>query len=131
MGVNRNFVGQVFVASVMRRLLDSFGEVLRAMWTHKLRSFLTMFGIAWGVGSLLLLVGLGEGFRAGTAKGMGHPEKWEAIEIDRSLDGRDCAVAYKKGGRTLAVVTISRDLQSLQAEAAMEAEIRPRRREVA
>ena len=27
-----------------------------------------MFGIAWGVGSLLLLVGLGEGFRAGTKK---------------------------------------------------------------
>jgi len=40
------------------------------MWAHKLRSFLTMFGIAWGVGSLLLLVGLGEGFRAGTAKGL-------------------------------------------------------------
>jgi len=31
----------------------------------QLRSFLTMFGIAWGVGSLLLLVGLGEGFRSG------------------------------------------------------------------
>jgi putative ABC transport system permease protein len=54
----------------MRRFLGSFAEVLSAMWTHKLRSFLTMFGIAWGVGSLLLLVGLGEGFRAGTAKGM-------------------------------------------------------------
>src|SRR5208283_4095506 len=25
----------------------------------------TMFGIAWGVGSLLVLVGLGEGFRSG------------------------------------------------------------------
>jgi putative ABC transport system permease protein len=54
----------------MRRFFGSFGEVLRAMWTHKLRSFLTMFGIAWGVGSLLLLVGLGEGFRAGTAKNL-------------------------------------------------------------
>ncbi len=32
---------------------------------NKLRSFLTMFGIAWGVGSLLVLVGLGEGFRSG------------------------------------------------------------------
>ena len=52
----------------MRRFVDSFGQVLSAMWAHKLRSFLTMFGIAWGVGSLLLLVGLGEGFRAGTAK---------------------------------------------------------------
>src|SRR3989442_1792829 len=35
---------------------------------HKMRSFLTMFGIAWGVGSLLLLVGLGEGFRSGQEK---------------------------------------------------------------
>jgi putative ABC transport system permease protein len=54
----------------MKGLLVSFGEVLRAMWTHKLRSFLTMFGIAWGVGSLLLLVGLGEGFRAGTTRNL-------------------------------------------------------------
>ncbi len=54
----------------MRRFVDSFDQVLRAIWTHKLRSFLTMFGIAWGVGSLLLLVGLGEGFRAGTDKSL-------------------------------------------------------------
>jgi len=54
----------------MRRLGDSFGQVLGAMWAHKLRSFLTMFGIAWGVGSLLLLIGLGEGFRAGTEKSL-------------------------------------------------------------
>ncbi len=54
----------------MRRIVDSFAQVLSAMWGHKLRSFLTMFGIAWGVGSLLLLVGLGEGFRAGTQKSL-------------------------------------------------------------
>src|SRR5258708_5180851 len=62
---------------------------------------------------------------------VGHAEKWETIEIDGNLDARDCAVAYKKGGRSLAIATISRDLQSLQAEAAMEAEIRPQKREVA
>jgi putative ABC transport system permease protein len=54
----------------MRRFVDSFGQVIGAIWAHKLRSFLTMFGIAWGVGSLLLLVGLGEGFRAGTEKSL-------------------------------------------------------------
>jgi putative ABC transport system permease protein len=53
-------------------VVDSFGQVLEAMWAHKLRSFLTMFGIAWGVGSLLLLVGLGEGFRAGTRKNLAN-----------------------------------------------------------
>ena len=40
------------------------------MWAHQLRAFLTVFGIAWGVGSLLLLVGLGECFRAGTEKSL-------------------------------------------------------------
>jgi apoptosis-inducing factor 3 len=62
---------------------------------------------------------------------VGHAEKWDAVEVDGSLDARDCAVTYKKAGRTLAVVTISRDLRSLQAEAAMEAELRLQRREVA
>ena len=52
----------------MRMLIDIFGQMLRTLWAHKLRSFLTMFGIAWGVGSLLLLVGLGEGFRSGNRR---------------------------------------------------------------
>src|SRR5437667_12223753 len=49
----------------MRVLLDIIRQSLATLWAHKMRSFLTMFGIAWGVGSLLLLVGLGEGFRSG------------------------------------------------------------------
>jgi putative ABC transport system permease protein len=52
----------------VRLLFDIFGQTLRTLWGHKLRSFLTMFGIAWGVFSLLLLVGLGEGFRSGNKK---------------------------------------------------------------
>ena len=52
----------------MRVLLEIFGQTLSTLWAHKLRSCLTMFGIAWGVGSLLLLVGLGEGFRSGNKK---------------------------------------------------------------
>jgi putative ABC transport system permease protein len=49
----------------MQSFSDTLGEVFRAIAANKLRSFLTMFGIAWGVGSLLVLVGLGEGFRSG------------------------------------------------------------------
>jgi putative ABC transport system permease protein len=52
----------------VRSTLDIFGQTLSTLWAHKLRSFLTMFGIAWGVFSLLLLVGLGEGFRSGNRK---------------------------------------------------------------
>ena len=52
----------------MRMLIDIVRQSLATLWAHKLRSFLTMFGIVWGVGSLLLLVGLGEGFRSGQNK---------------------------------------------------------------
>jgi putative ABC transport system permease protein len=52
----------------MRMLIEIVRQSLATLWAHKLRSFLTMFGIAWGVGSLLLLVGLGEGFRSGQNK---------------------------------------------------------------
>lgn len=62
---------------------------------------------------------------------VGHAEKWDAVEIDGNLDARDCAVTYKRGGRSLAVVTISRDLYSLQSEAAMEAKLSAQKRQVA
>src|SRR6478672_9218671 len=52
----------------MSSFFDSIAQMGRTLWAHKMRSFLTMFGIAWGVGSLLLLVGLGEGFRSGNRK---------------------------------------------------------------
>src|SRR5215471_13985107 len=37
-------------------------QTLSALWESKLRSFLTMFGIVWGITSVILLVGLGLGF---------------------------------------------------------------------
>ena len=52
----------------MRMLFDIFGQTLRTLWAHKLRSFLTMFGIFWGVLSLLGLIGIGEGFRSGNRR---------------------------------------------------------------
>jgi putative ABC transport system permease protein len=52
----------------MQSFSDTLVQVFRAIMANKLRSFLTMFGIAWGVGSLLVLVGLGEGFRSGQHK---------------------------------------------------------------
>jgi putative ABC transport system permease protein len=54
--------------------VQSFGDILKqvlaAIWSNRLRSFLTMFGIAWGVASLLILVGVGEGFRSGQRKSL-------------------------------------------------------------
>jgi apoptosis-inducing factor 3 len=51
---------------------------------------------------------------------VGHAEQWDRIDIDGSLDAHDCAVTYRRAGRTLAVATMSRDILSLQTEALME-----------
>lgn len=49
-------------------LRDLIGDVLRTLWAHKLRTMLTMFGIAWGIVSIVLMVAAGEGLRVGQAK---------------------------------------------------------------
>jgi len=51
---------------------------------------------------------------------VGHAERWDTAEIEGSLDARDCAISYRRGGKKLAVVTIGRDLAGLEAELAFE-----------
>jgi apoptosis-inducing factor 3 len=51
---------------------------------------------------------------------VGHAERWDSVEIDGSIDSRDCAVRFLRGKRTLAVATIYRDRESLEAELRME-----------
>ena len=46
-------------------LRDLIRDVFRTLWSHKLRTFLTMFGIAWGIVSIVLMVAAGEGLRKG------------------------------------------------------------------
>ncbi len=49
-------------------LRDLFADTFRTLWVHKLRTFLTMFGIAWGIVSIMLMVAAGEGLRVGQKK---------------------------------------------------------------
>ncbi|HWE75645.1 MAG TPA: FAD-dependent oxidoreductase [Stellaceae bacterium] len=51
---------------------------------------------------------------------VGHAESWDEIAIDGDIGKRDCVLRYKKGGKTLAVTSIYRDRDSLEAEFAME-----------
>jgi len=50
------------------RFYDLVIDTWQALLAHKLRTFLTMFGIIWGVVSIILMVAAGEGLRAGQAK---------------------------------------------------------------
>ena len=51
---------------------------------------------------------------------VGHAAPWDRTEIDGSLAAQDCTVAYFRGGRKLAVLTVGRDRDSLGAEAEFE-----------
>jgi len=44
-------------------LFEIVRQTFATLRAHKMRSFLTMFGIVWGIASVILLVGLGLGFQ--------------------------------------------------------------------
>lgn len=68
-------------------LRDIAKQTLATLRAHKMRSFLTMFGIVWGIASVIILVGLGLGFSKDQKKRM------ETL-------GKDLVIIW--GGRTSA-----------------------------
>jgi apoptosis-inducing factor 3 len=53
---------------------------------------------------------------------VGHTGRWDEIVVEGDIAARDCLLRFKQDGRTLAVASIGRDLQNLEAELAMERE---------
>lgn len=51
----------------------------------------------------------------------GHAEHWDRLDISGDVAARNCSVAFRRGEKTLAVASVKRDLQNLEAELAMEA----------
>ena len=54
-------------------------------------------------------------------KYVGHAETWDSLEVSGDIDAKNCALRYKQGARTAALVTLGRDLESLKFEADLEA----------
>ena len=92
-------------------LKDLIGDVVRTLWSHKLRTFLTMFGIAWGIVSIVLMVAAGEGLRKGQedqAKNLGK-------DIMIVFHGRtSMQVGGTRAGRS--VRWVKGDMASVEAE---------------
>src|ERR1700716_4170808 len=53
---------------------------------------------------------------------VGHAEKWDDIAVDGNIAAKDCLLRYRRNGKVLAVASIYRDRESLEAEIAMERE---------
>jgi apoptosis-inducing factor 3 len=51
---------------------------------------------------------------------VGHAETWDTVTIDGDIAVKDCLLRYARNGRVLAVASIYRDVENLQAELAME-----------
>ena len=51
---------------------DKWQEIFGTIRKNKLRTFLTIVGIAWGIFMIISLVGLGNGFQKGVTKGFGN-----------------------------------------------------------
>ena len=56
---------------------------------------------------------------------VGHAQKWDRIDIAGSLKEKNCVIAYRSGGKILAVASIYRDLDSLKAESALARDDQP------
>ena len=54
-------------------LSEIFRQAVATFRAHKLRTFLTMFGLVWGIASVIILVGLGRGFVVDQKKHMPIP----------------------------------------------------------
>jgi NADPH-dependent 2,4-dienoyl-CoA reductase/sulfur reductase-like enzyme len=57
---------------------------------------------------------------------VGHAESWDELAVEGDLQAKDGLVRFRRGGRTLAVASLFRDIESLQAEAVMEQVACPR-----
>jgi len=51
---------------------------------------------------------------------LGHAEVWDELAIEGDIKARDCLLRYKRNGRSLAVASIFRDMESLKEEEKME-----------
>src|SRR3954464_2993624 len=99
---------------------EAFLQSLQNLRANKLRSFLTMFGILWGMVSVVILSAMGEGFQQGNEKVM--------LELGKNIGivwgGRTSLQAGgERAGREIRL-TID-DARALAAESSMVAVVSP------
>jgi NADPH-dependent 2,4-dienoyl-CoA reductase/sulfur reductase-like enzyme len=51
---------------------------------------------------------------------VGFAQEWDEVKIIGNIPKRDCLLVYRKSGKSLAVASVNRDIDSLKIQAAME-----------
>ncbi|RPI27986.1 MAG: ABC transporter permease [Acidobacteria bacterium] len=83
---------------IFTRFFLMLEHAVQELLRHKLRSFLTMFGIGWGICSLALIMAVTEGFRRG------HHESWKQFgdRVVMIFDGRtEMQAGGERAGRRI------------------------------
>jgi NADPH-dependent 2,4-dienoyl-CoA reductase/sulfur reductase-like enzyme len=55
---------------------------------------------------------------------VGHAESWDDLVVEGDIANKDGLVRMRRAGRTIAVASVFRDLESLEAEVSLEREAR-------
>ena len=101
-------------------MVEIVAQVLSNLRANKLRSFLTMFGILWGVISVVILSATGEGFQRGNQ----HVLEELGKNVGIVWGGRTSAQAGgERAGRAI-LLTID-DVRALERESTMVAVVSP------
>jgi putative ABC transport system permease protein len=101
-------------------VIEAFLQSLQNLRANKLRSFLTMFGILWGMVSVVVLSAMGEGFQVGNGQVMRELGK----NIGILWGGRTSMQAGGERAGRLVFLTLD-DARALAAESSMVAVVSP------
>jgi len=99
---------------------EAFVQSLQNLRANKLRSFLTMFGITWGMISVIILSAMGEGFQQGNAKVLRELGK----NVGIVWGGRTSMQAGGERAGRVVFLTLD-DARALAAESSMVAVVSP------
>jgi putative ABC transport system permease protein len=95
-------------------------QTVRNVWAHKLRSALTMFGIAWGIASIIFMMAIGDGFK------IGYRQSLYALGTDIAIlwGGRTSRqVGDQRAGRPIQLTYA--DVEAIRRECYLVGEVTP------
>lgn len=90
---------------------DNLQEILFTIGKNKLRTFLTAFGVFWGILMLILLLGAGKGLENGTNSNFGSDDRTSIW-----INARSTAMPYKGIPQGRRIEFVEEDIEAIKRE---------------